>query len=141
VTTPYRIEARLNEGLIRLSHPRYGMMLWNRATIRKSRYGVRRCEECQKPLESGAIAYRPITFGMNRMRRVCEACITAKENGKATSKPDANATEGPCFNCGTPCTSDDFCHGCKTFICEKCTLGSPMGFRHNPVEHLEYEDE
>lgn len=45
---------------------------------------------------------------------------------------------GKCFECGVDCTKDnDYCYGCKTFICSKCEKSGVMGFDHDPEEHLQ----
>src|SRR5690348_7545175 len=52
--------------------------------------------------------------------------------------------DGKCFNCSKPCTDEDYCFGCKHFICEKCGVNDynvPMG-SHEPGVHLDepYEE-
>lgn len=32
-------------------------------------------------------------------------------------------SSGLCFNCGKSCTSDFYCFGCKTYVCDKCEAG------------------
>ena len=55
--------------------------------------------------------------------------------------PGANSrVEGP--ECSTPLTEDDYCSGCKKYICDNHTINSlVMGFGHDPQEHNEYDDE
>ena len=126
---PYRFDRRLNEGLVRLEHPTFGVNLWHTAKVRKN---DKACTDCKNVIERGASGWRPITFGYNRMHRLCNDCILLKEAGEKRIV---------CFNCGADCTSDDFCFGCKTYTCDDCGIGSPMGFGHSPEEHLKYEDE
>lgn len=50
--------------------------------------------------------------------------------------------EGPCFNCEKPCTEDDWCFGCKHFVCAVCGIHDHLGPGHSPSQHLESpEDE
>ena len=46
---------------------------------------------------------------------------------------------GVCFHCEEPCTEEDYCYGCKTFVCAKCEpyYEGPDG-SHRPEEHLLY---
>lgn len=45
---------------------------------------------------------------------------------------------GPCFHCHEPCTGNDYCFGCKSLICSKCSpyYDLPSGREHAPEEHL-----
>ena len=47
---------------------------------------------------------------------------------------------GTCFNCAAPCTEEDYCYGCKTLICSKCSpyYDGADGHNHRPDEHLLY---
>ena len=45
-----------------------------------------------------------------------------------------------CFNCEKEADEDDFCYGCNTHICAKCSLSSPWG-THEWTDHLEEEDD
>jgi len=50
-----------------------------------------------------------------------------------------------CYFCGEQCTEEDYCYGCKTYICEECDSirESPWG-NHFPEDHevlLEFQDE
>ena len=38
------------------------------------------------------------------------------------------------------CTQDDFCHGCKAYICEACAPDGPWG-GHDVDEHLQHARE
>ena len=46
--------------------------------------------------------------------------------------------EMKCFNCGAECSLQDFCHGCKEYICDKCDVsqGNMPGRHHPPQDHL-----
>jgi hypothetical protein len=50
-----------------------------------------------------------------------------------------DGTGGRCFHCLKPCGEDDYCHGCKTVVCEQCSpyYDGPGG-DHAPEEHLLY---
>jgi len=40
-----------------------------------------------------------------------------------------------CFFCGAPCTDEDYCHGCKESICDKCDeMGIELDFGPHSVE-------
>lgn len=41
-----------------------------------------------------------------------------------------------CAFCETPCSDDDFCYGCRTYVCSDCdvTYGSLSG-GHEPDDH------
>lgn len=44
---------------------------------------------------------------------------------------------GKCYFCSKDLTKDNYCYGCKEFICENCdTETIPFG-RHHPSEHKE----
>ena len=47
---------------------------------------------------------------------------------------------GSCFHCGVHCTADDYCYGCKTLICARCSpyYEGPGGPSHVPSDHLLY---
>ena len=51
----------------------------------------------------------------------------------------ANAGANPkCYFCGTgEVGRDDFCPGCKTFICEECDLSGAFIGHSNPKDHLD----
>jgi hypothetical protein len=143
---PYRFGKRLNDGLVGLTHPTYGEQLWVAGAVRKR---GKECQDCKKMIPAGAMAYRPLTNGYNRMERLCVECVDAKERAvcggqarPATSKAEAAElpTEGPCFHCEEPCTSDNYCFGCKSFICEECDREQQMGFGHDPSDHLLEEE-
>lgn len=45
---------------------------------------------------------------------------------------------GPCHFCGKTTDAGNWCHGCKTFICDKCDnpeLESQPWGPHNPDDH------
>lgn len=59
---------------------------------------------------------------------------------KPAKKPNTDLT-GSCFNCGKPLTQDDYCFGCKEYICDKCDANGvtmPPG-RHEPTDHLDWD--
>lgn len=57
--------------------------------------------------------------------------------------PVADAPKtGKCFNCDKDCTQENFCFGCRKFICEKCDVScGGYGFGHRPEVHLEPPDD
>jgi len=134
----------MNDGLIRLDHVTHGMQLWHTAKIRRTKHkNLRECEDCHTTLQPGVTVYRPITFGYNRMHRLCEKCIADKETRAAsvTGRPPSAPCVGRCFHCSRPCSEDYLCAGCKAFICEECEHEEPMGFDHTPEDHLELKEE
>ena len=44
-----------------------------------------------------------------------------------------------CYFCGLPCTYEDYCYGCKEFVCSKCDeRGMELEFApHSIEEHKE----
>ena len=64
----YKFGTRLADDLCGLIHPRYGRQIWSKVKMKK----VAKCIVTGKPLGPGSIAYRPITNGSNRMRRISE---------------------------------------------------------------------
>jgi hypothetical protein len=46
-------------------------------------------------------------------------------------------TQGPCTGCGKNVDDENFCFGCKAFICDDCTANDISGFTHVPAAHLE----
>lgn len=54
-------------GLIETEHPEYKRQVWALAKLRKHK--TSRCAICGR--EVGAVGYRPITNGYNRMHRIC----------------------------------------------------------------------
>lgn len=68
---PYKLTLRRSEGLVVTEHPDYGRNLWARARVRKSS----RCVLCDATTVVKATAYSPITHGLNRMHRICQACV------------------------------------------------------------------
>jgi hypothetical protein len=53
---------------------------------------------------------------------------------------DDEAMTGACFHCRAPCTEEDYCFGCETFVCALCSpyYDGPGGAGHTPAEHLLY---
>ena len=132
----YDFVTRMSESLVRLNHPRFGVQIWSRGTSRKPCD----CEDCRTTIPKGSRSYRPITNGYNRMHRLCESCITSKEQKMSQPTPTptkTNEESGNCAGCGTECTSDAYCYGCKHFICESCEVGMATGFGHPVSDHLE----
>jgi len=39
-----------------------------------------------------------------------------------------------CYFCGTPCYEEDFCYGCRKYVCSRCDETHPVG-HHQPEEH------
>jgi hypothetical protein len=51
--------------------------------------------------------------------------------------------EGPCVFCQKACTDDNFCSGCKSFVCDSCNkagVSLPWG-GHAKDAHLVAHDE
>lgn len=44
-----------------------------------------------------------------------------------------------CYFCGKEVTEDDFCHGCKHYVCQECDEDMPLG--NHCVEDHQEEDE
>lgn len=62
----------LNDGVVGLSS-KYGEQLF---TVRKARKPVRGgCAACRDAIEKGVLCWGPLTNGMNRMHRICGACM------------------------------------------------------------------
>lgn len=53
------------------------------------------------------------------------------------AKAKTTAHKGPCFQCGAPCTDDNFCFGCKAFICDGCDKAIMLMGQHEKEQHLE----
>jgi len=64
--------ARMNAGLVRIATDEYGAQLWTRGKARKAK----KCELCQQPTPVGAITWKPLTNGYNRMHRLCDTCVS-----------------------------------------------------------------
>ncbi len=135
--TPYRFAKRLNYGLVALVHPAHGQQLWSTGKVRGK---AKDCDGCGMAVSTGEIAYRPLTNALNRGERLCVGCVERLGKTAAPPPPVATASAESCFHCKQPCTSDNFCYGCKSFVCNDCGVESPMGFGHDPEDHLA-EDE
>ena len=139
--TTYRFGKRMNDGLVGLTHSTHGLQLWSTGRVRGH---PKECSgPCGKPIASGADAFRPHTNALNRMDRFCVSCIDAMERAAtdaAAKSAPANPGAGSCFHCQRPCTSDDYCFGCRSFVCNECGIGNTIGFGHDPEDHLEAED-
>lgn len=45
------------------------------------------------------------------------------------------------LECRAPCTDDDFCYGCKFFICEEHGVNMMVGHGHEVIEHWEVDED
>lgn len=47
-----------------------------------------------------------------------------------------------CHFCQHECTEDDYCHGCKSYVCDEHSVNVSLMGAHDVNEHLEenYED-
>ena len=45
-----------------------------------------------------------------------------------------------CYFCEKKVTEDDYCFGCKHYVCQDCSTNDPWG-DHNVDEHQEEEEE
>jgi hypothetical protein len=53
-------------------------------------------------------------------------------------KPPLGLIRKLCHMCSNQVTEDDYCHGCKTYICSACDAPldeRPFGFVHIPEMH------
>lgn len=41
-----------------------------------------------------------------------------------------------CFNCAAKVTEAYYCYGCKTYVCDGCSLDDKMSVAHDPEDHL-----
>ena len=41
-----------------------------------------------------------------------------------------------CYFCGKEVTDDDYCYGCKHYVCDECESEQPSG-NHNVEDHKE----
>ena len=46
-----------------------------------------------------------------------------------------------CYFCEKKCVKDDYCHGCKQYICNDCSINCSLTGNHNVEDHLEEEEE
>jgi hypothetical protein len=74
----YRFIELKSEGLVVLSHPRYGEQWWFSCKAKK----VHECAVSRKPIKVGEVCYRPQTNGYNRMDRIKEHIINYFINGE-----------------------------------------------------------
>lgn len=51
-------------------------------------------------------------------------------------------SKGPCFSCGKETSDDNYCFGCRSFVCESCdkSHGELFG-SHAPKDHLSEPEE
>lgn len=70
MTEDYSIIARPGDGILRTTHPKFGLNLWARSKLRKPFT----CKICDSEYEKGATGFLPITHGYNRMHRICGRC-------------------------------------------------------------------
>ncbi len=66
----------LTDAVVGLSS-KYGEQLF---TVRRARKPVRGCADCGSPIPKGNLCWGPITNGMNRMDRLCSACMMSLVN-------------------------------------------------------------
>lgn len=64
----------------------------------------------------------------------------AKKTGKST-QANKDLT-GSCYKCKKPVTQDDYCHGCKEYVCQGCDDNADrlMG-PHDVQDHFRVEVE
>jgi hypothetical protein len=79
----YSLIKRPAPGLAVLASEQHGQQLW---TVGKMRGHMRICEVCRRDLRSGVDAFRPMTNGYNRSRRICVSCIDAVTPQSGTDK-------------------------------------------------------
>lgn len=65
-----RVVGILAEGVLRVDSGTYGLQLWTRCKLRKSK----KCGSCGQQIGVRDQAYRPITNAGNRMDRLCVPC-------------------------------------------------------------------
>ena len=59
-----------------------------------------------------------------------------------TKKKPEPEKKGKCYQCAKPCGDDQYCHGCKEFICEECTVNfDPPWGSHQPNVHFEESED
>lgn len=61
---------------------------------------------------------------------------------KKASKKKPEPFVAVCFKCKKDVTQDDFCFGCKQYVCEPCNVNA-LGIRwggHDVEEHYETSD-
>lgn len=48
--------------------------------------------------------------------------------------------EGKCFACGKDVDHDDYCYGCKAYVCDECDQRQYTGAigPHKPEDHLHH---
>ena len=130
----YRLVARLNDGVVRMDHPTYGRQLWASG---KTRGRTKKCADCKKEIPPKVLAWHPITNALNRMDRLCAHCVNAWKE----VQPDGSL-KGVCFECGDPATDDDYCFGCKSFICSECGKNwEILGHGHLREDHLRDQED
>lgn len=66
----YKLVEKINDDLFRISSI-YGNQLFTKTTLRKKNV----CAVCLCFLYSNDVAFKPITNGNNRMKRICQTCI------------------------------------------------------------------
>lgn len=53
---------------------------------------------------------------------------------KAAKRRNPDLT-GHCYNCKKPVTQDDYCSGCKEYICKGCDVNVSLIEPHNVTDH------
>lgn len=66
----------------------------------------------------------------------------AKRPKKRAPKPpeEEGAGDGSCFECQKVCDKDQYCFGCRTFICEEHSLNLTLMGGHAREDHLEFRE-
>lgn len=79
---------------------------------------------------------------MRRLAGEVESLGTTQDLAGAVDGKDDEIdpdTGGACVSCGKPCAADQYCHGCKSYICEDCDVagqsGGMAGGKHEPEDH------
>ncbi len=62
----YQLVKVMSEGLVGLTHPKYGRQMWHRCKVRK----YWDCEVSDRRIHPSDNAWRPVTNGQNRMHRI-----------------------------------------------------------------------
>lgn len=57
-----------------------------------------------------------------------EKDLPGKKNKKEPEKEE-------CANCHANAVQDDYCFGCKKFVCNKCSVNISLSMGHNVEDH------
>lgn len=63
------------------------------------------------------------------------------EHHRITGGPVRSPAAPTCHFCPKPGTDDNFCHGCKVYVCDDCGVNLGLMGRHAPEDHLESDEE